>query len=545
MNAPRPISTVRGLSAYALCGALAFLFFLRPIHDDDVWLHFAVGRWILDRGEIPRVDLFSCTAPGVPYVDHEWLAQVITEWVRAGFGLGAFRALMAGSAAAAFVLMARTTHRLTGSALAPIVVTLSALAFDWHLARLRPHLFTLLCTAILIDRFVVAVTNAPLRSRRDVLPSTVAAAGLCVLMVFWGNVHAAAVIAPAILGVAAAGAWMGAQGARAARLAALTAASALLLLVNPYGFDVVTYAFETQGMAELIPEWKSPLVLVTDPREVARMTAGNDFRATLAMLALAAAVVFPLAGWALLAARRAAARGAAAAVDPALGAAGAALVALAFTANRHDLFLFVGILFAAHALAELGASGVRGAGLSRGLGALAGVIAFFALARDAALRIPLYVEATGSAFGIVWPAHEPFAAVDLVEKAGLEGACLNRPPWGGYLLYRCFPQVTVAFDGRITTLGADVYRDIRDLIEGRRTQEVLARYSFDFLVLPPYVLGYGKPRENPQYQAPQIGADWVEVYRDPDVAREGSAVIALRRGSPRFEANLARMRALK
>ncbi|HKE01672.1 MAG TPA: hypothetical protein VKE69_11725 [Planctomycetota bacterium] len=519
-------------TATGVAAAAAFVFFFRPIHDDDVWLHFAAGRWILEHGAAPSADPFSCTAPGVRWVDHEWLAQVAFECLRRLGGLPLFRAALAACAGLAFATAMRTASRLGAGAAGALVASLAALALDWHLARLRPHLLTLLLTALLVDRFVAR--DRPLR-RRDLL-------GFGVLVVIWANVHAAAVVAPALLGLAALGAWAGAQRDHARRLAVLTAAAAVLLLVNPYGWQVYGYAFETQELADLIPEWKPLASLVLDPVERARRTPGSDFAFQLVAVSAVAALVVALAAWTLVAARRAARAGRGAPSDPALAIPSVAVAILPFTANRHDLFLVVPLVFVAAALASLARETPSLAPVRRAIGWIAAAVVVAQLARDTAYRVPKYREATGSVFPDVWPPHEPFAAVDFLARNGIAGNCLNRPPWGGYLLYRTFPDVRVAFDGRITTLGKDAYLDVRDFLLGQRCAEIAERYAIDFLLAPPWLFGRGTPRDAPAYVAPDLSRDWVVVYEDADFEREGSATVALRRASPLFERNLDRAR---
>src|ERR1044072_9756427 len=67
----------------------AFAFFLasRPLTDGDFWWHLKTGEYILRNFSIPRVDFYSFTTPGKPWVAHEWLSEVIFYLVysRAGF----------------------------------------------------------------------------------------------------------------------------------------------------------------------------------------------------------------------------------------------------------------------------------------------------------------------------------------------------------------------------------------------------------------------------------------------------------------------------
>jgi hypothetical protein len=45
--------------------------------DPDCYWHIVTGKWMLTEHEFPRRDIFSYTASGRPWVDMEWIAQVI------------------------------------------------------------------------------------------------------------------------------------------------------------------------------------------------------------------------------------------------------------------------------------------------------------------------------------------------------------------------------------------------------------------------------------------------------------------------------------
>jgi tetratricopeptide (TPR) repeat protein len=47
------------------------------IKDLDLWLHIAMGKFITLHRSIPGVDVLSCSIGGRPWVNHEWLFQVI------------------------------------------------------------------------------------------------------------------------------------------------------------------------------------------------------------------------------------------------------------------------------------------------------------------------------------------------------------------------------------------------------------------------------------------------------------------------------------
>jgi Tfp pilus assembly protein PilF len=47
------------------------------IKDLDLWLHLAMGKFITLHKYVPEVDVLSCSIQGAPWVNHEWLFQVV------------------------------------------------------------------------------------------------------------------------------------------------------------------------------------------------------------------------------------------------------------------------------------------------------------------------------------------------------------------------------------------------------------------------------------------------------------------------------------
>jgi len=60
------------------CIAVAFLFGLIvlaaniEIKDVDLWLHLAVGKYIVQNLSIPKVDILSCTILNTPWIIDAW-----------------------------------------------------------------------------------------------------------------------------------------------------------------------------------------------------------------------------------------------------------------------------------------------------------------------------------------------------------------------------------------------------------------------------------------------------------------------------------------
>ncbi|MEI7999463.1 MAG: hypothetical protein WCH62_08170, partial [Candidatus Omnitrophota bacterium] len=66
-------------------GLMAFLASLE-VKDLDLWLHLKMGLFITQFHSVPAFDILSCTISGKPWVNHEWLFQVVANQVSQNWG---------------------------------------------------------------------------------------------------------------------------------------------------------------------------------------------------------------------------------------------------------------------------------------------------------------------------------------------------------------------------------------------------------------------------------------------------------------------------
>src|SRR3954470_12999587 len=66
--------TVEGV-VIAVVTIFGFRVGARPIHDNSMFTHLRTGFDMLRTGSLPRVDSYSFTAPGHPWVVQSWLAE--------------------------------------------------------------------------------------------------------------------------------------------------------------------------------------------------------------------------------------------------------------------------------------------------------------------------------------------------------------------------------------------------------------------------------------------------------------------------------------
>lgn len=416
----------------ALAGATA-------LHATSVGWHLAAGRWILAHRSWLRADPFTFTAAGTPWVDHEWLFQVVLAVVDRVGGPSALVVLRMALTAALAVLLVSLSRRAGASPGLALAVTVVAVAGARMRFFLRPELVTLLVVPAVVALFLD-------RDRLGVRRTAFAVAALSVL---GANCHAGIFAAPLLVAAALAGEVLarpfgprleaGGLGSGAAVLAA----AALAPLVNPYGLDLYLVPVR---LAELVgrphipnPEWLSPGL------------------GAVPAFSLALALALPLL---LLADRR-----------PARWLVVAAAGAMALTHVRH-----VGLFFVLLPVAVVPALARATAGRPPRT-RLAAALAVTA----AAALVASWVAAPWPPFGLgPWAANNPVAASAFLESADLRRHPLyNDANFGGYLLGREWPPHPVFLDDR-NEIHAELLAEIWRLLESsdvRGWQAMLERYG--------------------------------------------------------------------
>jgi hypothetical protein len=232
----------------------------RNATDPDLWWHLRTGQWIVETGHIPHSDPFSFTRDGHAWVSHEWLSEVVFYelWKHIGAaGLIVFSAIITTTG---FMLLYRRCLLCGGEkhwAAAATVFGALASAPSWGV---RPQMFTFTLASLLL--WLLESGNKKDRPRLLLwIPP---------LFLLWLNLHAGFALGPALLLAYGIGLIMETavgdtpwQQARPIILRVLLLLLACLALVrlNPSGAQLYRYPFDTlrsPGMRSLIGEWVSP-----------------------------------------------------------------------------------------------------------------------------------------------------------------------------------------------------------------------------------------------------------------------------------------------
>lgn len=232
----------------------------RPATDPDLWWHLRTGQWIVETGHVPHSDPFSFTRAGHAWVAHEWLSDVVFYelWKHGGAaGLIAFSAII--TTAGFMLLYLRCLFYGAEKHWAAAATALGALASapSWGV---RPQMFTFTLASLLLWLLETANKEARPRLLFCIPP----------LFLLWLNLHAGFALGLALLFAYGLGLiletaagntpW---QQARPIVLRILLLLLACLALVplNPSGAHLYRYPFDTlrsSGMRSFIVEWFSP-----------------------------------------------------------------------------------------------------------------------------------------------------------------------------------------------------------------------------------------------------------------------------------------------
>lgn len=435
--------------------------------DSDTFWHLAAGRWMVQHGQILRADPFSITKVGQEWIYPGWLSQLLLFGIHQALGFLGINLFTMGVVLLVFAL-------LWGMLSGPPLLRASVLALSAATSAIfwsaRPQMLTLLLAVIYL--WVL---------QKEEERSTKALWMLPPLMALWANLHGGFAVGFILLGAYLAAhlldlalTWLLRPGERAdawrhqrtdlGRLALCLGLCLLAVGVNPFGWRMLTYPFQTVAVETLrlhIQEWQSPDF---------HMTATWPF---LAMLLLGATAL------ALSAERRRSSE-----VILYLG-----FSALALSAAR-NIALFA--IASAPMLARHGGSAVQpiaeaiGAGrqlpgrLARTLNVSLAILMIFALALWASPR----VDATATEASLA--ERFPVETVAYMNSSRPAGPLFNSYNWGGYLLWTSFPRYQSFVDGRTDLFDDEILKEYLAVYTASQGWEsILRRYGVKLILVEP------------------------------------------------------------
>ena len=436
-----------------------FLLTFRPVTDPDFWWHLRTGQWIVESRQIPFTDPFSYTRYGSPWITHEWLSEILIFLAYKAGGFTFLMLLFSLIITAAFATAYLRTPPGSRPYTAGFVVLLGAAGSN-PLWGVRPQMITLLFFSLflsLLDRFN--------RSRKigDLIP-------LPLLMVLWVNVHGGYILGLAAIGVYIAGnafdlLWKRVRHRESDKVletSTLLLIGAFLLttlaaLVNPNGVKILLYPFQTltdPSMQQYIQEWQSPdfsqsmwipFALMILFLSYTGLRGGRSQSTTQTFLLL----IFLYMGLRDM--------------------------------RNIPLFTIVAIPVIAAQLDALITIHPSTTPATRRSSLLNGALIFLALV---AVVARFFQQAGIRESEII--KNYPVQAVNWIQENRPGGRIFNSYNWGGYLIWRLYPEYLVFIDGRADVYGSSFLSDYKGISTIKPGwQEEFARYDIATVLIEP------------------------------------------------------------
>ena len=234
-----------------LCGILIyaiviFRFNALMVTDPDPYWHIALGQWMLAEHAIPRQDFYSYTAFGTPWVDAEWLAQIILAAVYDLFGWRGLILLSGLVIAFTFALMFKLLSRELRATVALGASFVSYIFASDHFLT-RPHLLTYPLT-VLWTAYLARACDDNRRPSFWLLP----------VMVLWANFHAGATLGLLLAAGFGLDATVAAPATQRRRVAlgwiGFWLAALLAGCITPYGLKSLAQTYDVLGLGVILDQ---------------------------------------------------------------------------------------------------------------------------------------------------------------------------------------------------------------------------------------------------------------------------------------------------
>lgn len=450
--------------------------------DGDLGRHITLGNYILQHG-IPYTDIFSHTMAGRYLVSHEWLAQILFGTFHRLMGLSGAVLLTAIIISITFTLVYREILRRNIHYLLALIITGIA-AFTSLLHWLaRPHIFTFLFTALWTYSLQKTVDA---KSRNIwIFP---------LLMLVWANIHGAFISGFVILAAYFAG-WLweylsketDAEVGKILFWIGLT--SFAITFLNPYGWhlwDTSVGYFGNKFLVDNTIEYKSPDFHGLSAWPFMFMIALGFVASTIGRK-LRAHEAFLWAGWC------------------ALGL---------YSARNIPLFAIISAPYLAFMLQPIFEKFPFSARVEQTIRTTEGQIhgnpivlpLLTVMLTVVSIRQVVIIDTAGLGYRYD-PKRFPVQAVDWLQENPQEGNPFNHFIWGGYLLYRLWPEQTVFIDGQTDFYGEDLtleYVQVETLDENWKS--VLTKYDVRWAII--------KSDEDRLIEALENELGWKILYKD-------------------------------
>lgn len=428
--------------------------------DGDTGRHIVVGKIIVMEHYIPTTDIFSHTKNGLLLTTTEWLSEAVYAVAYLAMGLNGVVLLSAILIAVTFTLVFRETFFSSRSyiiSFSLVFLMILATLFHW---MARPHLFSWLLFAIWLPRMDQLARGETKNFWQFPM-----------LMLLWANLHGGFILGFLVWGAYLAG-WLVEHSLKefssSNTLKYLLAAGALSLLVtlmNPSGIGLWNNVFGHVGDRELMSlqiDWQSPNFHNPNTWPFLFLIVMLVFAYSRPSHPVSIARSFVMLGMLLLGLYSV--RNVPFAVIACAPMLGTAILDL----MRFDFFQRI------EQKLHTVQMGLRGSTWS--------LLTVIVIASLLVLGRSLDAGNQGNIFA---PAYFPVKAVNWLADHHQSGNLFNEFTWGGYILFRLWPEQKVFIDGQTDFYGVELVKDYLVALNARDNWEaILEKHDVDWALLP-------------------------------------------------------------
>jgi hypothetical protein len=450
----------------------------RNVADPDVWWHLRTGQLIIENHQVFHSDPYSFTRAGQPWINHEWLSQVAMYGV---YRLAGWGGLIVGFAAIIAVSSLLVYLRSPGRPYVAGVFTLWGAVASAPILGVRPQMFSLLLASLfllILERF-------------DKHPGMLW--WMAPLTLLWVNLHGGYFVGIGLMILFLVGnvlevAFGSEDWTRTAphlrRLALAVVACLAVVPLNPNGMRMYWYPLETlrsRAMQTYVDEWFSP----------------NFHQArALPFLCMILATLVTLG----ISSRRLRAR------ELLL------LSATMWLALRSARHIPIYVLVAVPILSGSTQSWLEEHSAASWFGSRTSSVRSRRMLVNAIILAALVVFTFGRVRTVIRQQaeteaqHFPTTAVSFMAKQRPPGPIFNDYNWGGYLIWKLYPEYRVFIDGRTDVYGDSFVDDFYATYHLTGSWKgPIQQWRIRTVILPP---------DAPLISALRSQADWKQIYAD-------------------------------
>jgi hypothetical protein len=453
--------------------------------DGDLGRHLTVGGYILDSGKIPTLDIFSHTMAGKPFTPHEWLTEIIFSLANRWLGLTGVVFLTSLIIALVWYLLSFEVMKRSGGfyfSLFVIIIGIEASSIHWIS---RPHIFTYIFLLLWIK---IYSSNLSIFKK---------CASLTLLMIIWVNSHGAFITGIVYIGIDIAVHFISSIYSKSINkdihqlkksiLIFLIAVGALL--INPTGFQILGTVFnflQNRYLTSQTLEYQPPNLLAPSffPFTIFLLICAYyliRFRKHIKLVDAIQIIIWSIFG--IISARN---------IPLAI------IVGLPILSFNYGLKNNVN-----NTINDKKTTSSRNKYINPRLAigiALPVLISIAVLVL--VLKGPGMIQRNE-----FLPTKFPVKAVDYIIAHPIEGNMFNEFTWGGYLLYRLWPEKKVFIDGQTDFYGEDLTREFADVYNATNDfEDILNKYSVNWVIV--------RQRSKLAYELEKKPGLWMLDYKD-------------------------------